>query len=252
MKTILLTFDVEEFDLPLEFGKQIEKEKQLDISKKGLDNLLSILKKHKVKATFFTTLEFAKNFPSLMKEMEKEGHEIASHGYYHSDNYKKDLSPIKKAKEAKEKLGLQIHGFRAPRFQIKEIHKLHEIGFKYDSSIHPTWIPGRYFNLFKKRKIHKIQNIEEIPLSTLPIFRLPIFWIAFKNFPLTYSKIFTKLNFLSSRYTMLYFHPWEFTNIKEFNLPKYIQKNSLKKLEDYIIFCKNNDYKFLTIKDYLI
>ena len=39
MKYILLTFDVEEFDLPLEYGQAISLEQQLEIGKKGLDEI---------------------------------------------------------------------------------------------------------------------------------------------------------------------------------------------------------------------
>lgn len=256
MKTILLTFDVEEFDLPCEFGLKIDSKKQMNTSKEGLDSLLNLLRKYDAKSTFFTTLAFAKEYPSLLKKMKEEGHEIASHGNKHSDNYTKGLYRLKEAKEEKETLlGIKIEGFRAPRFQIKEIAGLEEFNFKYDSSLHPTWIPGRYFNLNKKRAPHRRGKIVEIPISTLPLLRLPLFWIAFKNFPLLYSKIITKLNFLSSNYTMLYFHPWEFSDLREFNLPKYIKskhsKRMLKKLEDYLLFCKNNNYSFKTIESHL-
>ncbi|HDK42737.1 MAG TPA: polysaccharide deacetylase, partial [Candidatus Pacearchaeota archaeon] len=183
MKRILLTFDVEEFDLPREFNQNISEEEMYEISKNGLFAVINLLDKHSIKATFFTTSNFAKKYPKIIKDLSKQGHEIACHGYSHSDDYLNSLSNIKIAKQEIEKIiKSKINGFRAPRFKIKNILGLSEFGFIYDSSLHPTWIPGRYMNLFKKRKIHKIEDITEIPLSTLPILRLPIFWLAFKNF----------------------------------------------------------------------
>ena len=40
---ILLSFDVEEFDMPLEYNFNIAIETQMKIGKKGLDNLMPIL-----------------------------------------------------------------------------------------------------------------------------------------------------------------------------------------------------------------
>lgn len=252
MKKIILTFDLEEFDLPGEFGKPLEKEKEFEISKKGLLNLTILLDKYQIKATFFTTANFAVKYPELIRSINKK-HEIGCHGYSHSDSYSKDLSKISLAKKEIEKIiKKKIKGFRASRFEIKNISGLSEFGFSYDSSIHPTFIPGRYMNLFKKRKVHKIGNIFEVPLSVLPLLRLPIFWLAFKNFGLKYAKTFTRLN---PAYIMLVFHPWEFVALNNFKIPFYIKRKSGKKmldlLEKYITFCMEKKYCFKTIEELL-
>jgi peptidoglycan/xylan/chitin deacetylase (PgdA/CDA1 family) len=257
MKKILLTFDVEEFDFPGEFEKPLDIEQEFETSKQGLLLLRNLLAKYNIRATFFTTANFAKKYPRLIKELSKE-HEIACHGYNHSDNYCEENSflNIAKAKAELERIiGKKIIGFRAPRFQINEISKLFDLGFVYDSSVHPTWIPGRYMNLSEKRNIHKKGKILEIPLSTLPLLRLPIAWMFFRNFGLNYAKAFTKINFTFSNYTMLLFHSWEFTNLHNFKIPKYLQRNTgqtlLKMLEKYIRFSMRNKYKFEPIKRYL-
>jgi peptidoglycan/xylan/chitin deacetylase (PgdA/CDA1 family) len=254
MKQILLTFDLEEFDLPVEFGQVISQEQMFEIPKEGLNNLLFLLDKYNLSATFFTTAIFAKKYPLLLNQISKK-HEIACHGYEHSDSYIKDMQKIQSAKNEIEKIiGKKIKGFRAPRFEIKNISELSEFGFEYDSSTHPIYLPGRYFNLNQKRNVHKIRDIIEIPMSTmLPNFS--IFFLAFKNFPIQYSKIFTRINFLLRNYTMLTFHPWEFADLSSINIPNYIKKKNgrelLKMLEKYIEFCKRSGYEFETIEDYL-
>ncbi|MCX6746822.1 MAG: polysaccharide deacetylase family protein [Candidatus Pacearchaeota archaeon] len=255
MKQVLLTFDIEEFDSLFDFDYPSEEEDIFKISKNGLDKIAKLLEKNEIKATFFTTAKFAKKYPKLIREISKK-HEIACHGYSHSDNYKKDISKIDLAKKEIEKIiKKNINGFRAPRFEIKDISSLSDIGFSYDSSIHPTFIPGRYMHLFKKRKVHKIGEIIEIPLSVFPLVRLPIFWLAFKNLPLLYSKLFAKINFLSSDYLMLIFHSWEFDNLSKIKIPKYMKKKSgdefLKMLEEYIIYLKSIGCTFSTISGYL-
>lgn len=254
VKNILLSFDLEEFDMPIEFGEEIDEESSFQISKNGLNIILEILDRRGVSATFFTTANFASRFPLLVMGLVKDGHEVACHGYYHSDDYSKEIKGVVKAKEVIEKIiKKRVSGFRAPRFKIRSIAELSDLGFTYDSSIHPIYLPGRYNNLSKKRNVHRIGYIVEIPVSTLPP-NFSIFWLAFKNFPLYYSKIFTTRNFKKSNYNMLVFHPWEFTDNNKFGLPKYITRNPdklVRKFEDYLKWCGKSDFRFSRIDSYL-
>ena len=52
MGKVLLSFDVEEFDMPFEYGKEISFAEQLEISVLGTQRILNILKKHQIVATF--------------------------------------------------------------------------------------------------------------------------------------------------------------------------------------------------------
>ena len=111
---ILLSFDVEEFDTPLEYHHFISPEKQLKV---GLDGLLAIkefLTGHQIRTTLFTTANFAINYPELIREL-SWNHEIASHTFYHSTFQPKDL---KESKIALEKItGNPITGIRIPRMK---------------------------------------------------------------------------------------------------------------------------------------
>ena len=60
---ILLSFDIEEFDMPFEYGKTISFEDQMSISIEGTSLILDLLEKHQIKATFFSTVIFAINAP---------------------------------------------------------------------------------------------------------------------------------------------------------------------------------------------
>ena len=83
-KDILLTFDLEEFDLPEEYNIPINKEEQLNVTTQGLKNLLTLLDKYNIQATFFTTAYYAIKNPDLIKLISNK-HEIASHMFYHSN-----------------------------------------------------------------------------------------------------------------------------------------------------------------------
>ena len=256
MKNILLTFDIEEFDLPLEFGRNISDEEQFNISKKGTEIILELLERNNIQATFFISAKFAKQFPNLIKEISKK-HEIGLHCYEHKDDYQKMnknemFERLKRGKEIIEKIiNKIIIGFRSPRFQLVDYNILKDLGMAYDSSLHPAFIPGRYFNFLKNRNIHEKEGIKIIPISVSPILRLPIFWLAFRNFPLFYSKYITNRN---RDYVCLVFHSWEFVNIEKRDLPKLIKRNTgeklIKKLQEYINNYK--EYNFTTISSYLL
>ena len=104
----------------------------------------------------------------------------------------------------------KIIGFRAPRFRRANIDIIKKLGFRYDSSINPTIVPGRYNYFGHTRKIKKENDIIVIPMSVSPIFRLPLFWFAFKNLGLFYSKFITRMCLFDQVFVHLVFHPWEF------------------------------------------
>lgn len=82
------------------------------------EELLDLLKKYDVKASFFCVANFAKERPELIKKMQEEGHYIALHSLRHKNfmlqgvgQTKRDLEDsIKIMKE----LGVDIKYYRAP------------------------------------------------------------------------------------------------------------------------------------------
>ena len=81
-KRVLLSFDVEEFDLPLEFGGQISESEQLEIGRQGLEEALHLLDRIGVQATLFTTARLAEHASNTLRDCAGK-HEIASHGMRH-------------------------------------------------------------------------------------------------------------------------------------------------------------------------
>jgi len=64
---ILLSFDIEEFDVPREHGVELPMAEQVRISVAGSHALLEVLKKHKVRATLFCTANFAQHAPEIIQ-----------------------------------------------------------------------------------------------------------------------------------------------------------------------------------------
>jgi len=101
----------------------------------------------KVQGTFFVLGWIAERYPDLVRRIQKEGHEIACHGYAHQlvyaqsrDEFRRD---VKRAKSILEDItGEEVIGYRAPSYSITNksqwaFEVLVEEGFKYDSSIFP-------------------------------------------------------------------------------------------------------------------
>ncbi|HXB40426.1 MAG TPA: polysaccharide deacetylase family protein [Bacteroidia bacterium] len=247
---ICLTFDLEEFDLPLEYGQPITNEKQFEVTRQGMEVLLPLLDKHKVEATFFTTANFAQNNSALIKNLSKK-HEIASHSFFHASF---ETSDLKKSKETLEEIsGAKINGFRMPRMQSVSHSDLLTAGYKYDSSLHPTWLPGRYNHFSESKIIYKNNGLIVFPASVTPFFRTPLFWLSFKNFSsLKYAHLTEKcLN--KYDYVNIYLHPWEFADLSAYKLPSYIVKNQVHMLGKLAFFLEHfqNKAQFISIKNFL-
>lgn len=253
---ILLSFDIEEFDMPLEYGKDISFQDQMDISIIGTNHILDILDKHSVKVTFFSTVVFAQNASEVIQRIIQSGHELASHGYYHS---KFDTSHLSSSKTVLEEISQQeIKGFRMARMMPVDENEIAKAGYLYNSSVNPTWLPGRYNNLSKPRTYYKEAGVWQIPASVSPVFRFPLFWLSLHNLPLYLYKYLADVSYKKDGYLNLYFHPWEFTELSDkerFGFPKYVSKNSgvkmIERMDSFIQYLKDKNYPFCTISDFI-
>jgi len=182
---VLISLDVEEFDMPLEYQFQISAEEQMRIGKLGLDAVMPIIDHHQISTTLFTTANFAMHFPEAIHALAAR-HEIASHTFYHSDFSNEHL--LQSKQELEKISGQQIKGLRMPRMRVVEMSEVIKAGYLYDSSINPTWLPGRYNNLHLPRTVYKDQGMQRIPASVSPGLRIPLFWLSFKNLPIGFLK----------------------------------------------------------------
>jgi len=140
----ILSVDVEEV-----FHGEYTRQYRQNLYYRTPDNIppiLKMLKEYNVKATFFIVGEIAEKFPEIINMILEEGHEISFHGWMHEPLWK--LTPERFRREVKtfKKLHPGCIGFRAPSFSLNNKTKwalkiLCEEGFKYDSSIFPTWTP---------------------------------------------------------------------------------------------------------------
>ncbi len=247
---LLITIDLEEFDIPEEFGQSLDWSTKCAVTNEGLARLLPILDKYKVKATFFTTGAYAKANTEGVKKI-AERHEIASHALNHSSFEPQDYAA---SKIVLEKIsGQTIRGFRMPRLRPVDYEVLKETAYAYDASLNPTWLPGRYNRLCAPKIPFHNGSVHIFPSSVTPIFRVPLFWLSFKNLPLWVNKYLFK-RVMHNGLLIFYIHPWEFAHLSRFDLPMYVKRVDgeilAKKFDDFMAFIATKG-EFVTCSEYL-
>ena len=212
---IYISFDTEEFDLPLEKGVDYNTLKEgVLVSKYGIENVLQILSDESVKATFFCTSNFVLSAKELVRRIVNEGHEIASHGCDHWEPKKGDALRSKTILE--DLLGVKVLGYRQPRMFPVDNKELAACGYHYNSSLNPTFIPGRYSHLTSSRLPWIEDNVVQIPTSVSPYIRVPMFWFAFHHYPFNLYLRLVKWIIKHDNNFNTYFHPWEFYPLKDY------------------------------------
>lgn len=253
---VLLSFDIEEFDMAFEYGKSISFEDQIKISSEGTISILDLLAKNKLKATFFSTVTFAQNAKAIIQRILDEGHELASHGYYHSDFKTEHLLQSRLALE--ELSGTKVTGYRMARMMPVDETEIQKAGYTYNSSINPTWLPGRYNNRHISRTYFMQSGVLQLPASVSPISRFPLFWLSFHNLPLWFYTHLAKRTYQKDGYLNIYFHPWEFTDLQDkerFGFPNYVSKNSgaamISRMDKFMQWISTQGYPSGTISRFI-
>lgn len=189
------------------------------------ERLLRIFDTAGVSATFFVLGWVAERFPSLVRAIAAQGHEIASHGHGHRLVY--DLTrqafrdDIRRSKDVLESaIGTPVFGYRAPSYSVTTrslwaLDVLIEEGFRYDASIFPIY-HDRYGIPDSPRHPYLLQRTQpllEAPGSTVrfgPI-NLPIAGGGyFRILPYAWTRWgITRLNVGERAPAIFYLHPWE-------------------------------------------
>ena len=111
------------------------------------DQVLELLAGYGVQATFFVLGWIAERYPALVKRIADEGHEIASHSYWHYEVYKH--TPTTFREDLKRSIdvlgdvsGQTVRGFRAPSFSLRPGCEwawdvMLDLGLAYDASVFP-------------------------------------------------------------------------------------------------------------------
>ncbi len=226
----VLTFDAEEFDIPLEFGRAISEADQIRIGAAGFAAVLDALDRLDAPATFFITARLALEHPDLVRRAAAARHEIASHAWSHT-GFESDHP--RRSRETLESIsGVPLRGFRMPRMATIDHDSLVAAGYTYNSSENPTWLTRRASRSQGPTAPYFSGDLLNIPASVTPTLRLPLFWLAFKRMPEWAFRRWTASTLRSRTFASVYFHPWEFAELADTGLPWWIRRPDGARLLD--------------------
>jgi peptidoglycan-N-acetylglucosamine deacetylase len=114
----------------------------------GVARILSLLDRHRLRATFFVPGFTAERYPSVLERIVEAGHEVAHHSYLHESTIGMDRDTearmIDRGLEALDKVaGVRPLGYRAPMWELNRHTPalLIDRGFGYDSSMMDCDLP---------------------------------------------------------------------------------------------------------------
>jgi polysaccharide deacetylase family protein (PEP-CTERM system associated) len=185
--------------------------------------MLDILSRHKVQGTFFVLGWVAERYPDLVREVERRGHEIATHGYSHKlitfmtpEEFRADLERSLEVLARCSSMG--VAGFRAPSFSVTRktwwaVDILKQCGLAYDSSIFPVGFHPDYGIGDAPLEIHELDNgLTELPMSCVDLMgrRIPCSGGGyFRLLPYPVTRSLMKRCNDANRPVIFYLHPWE-------------------------------------------
>lgn len=227
--TNAMTIDVEDYFHVSAFADRVARRDWDHLESRVVKNthcLLRLLDRQQVKSTCFVLGWVAQKFPSLVRDIQKAGHEIGCHSYWHQlvyeltpDEFRRDVTLARDVLQ--EITGEPCVLYRAPSFSIVKnsqwaLEILASEGFTTDSSIYPIY-HDRYGYPAADPYLHKILTpsglIYELPGNALRVatLRLPVSGGGyFRLYPGRVTAICLRrwLN-RTDRPFMFYIHPWE-------------------------------------------
>ncbi len=191
----------------------------------NVDRILQLFADHGVTATFFTLGWIANRYPSMVRRIVANGHELASHGVAHvrADHQSRVQfsNDVRSAKQILENIGgAAVLGYRAASFSISRrnlwaLNVIDEAGYRYSSSTHP--IRHDLYGIPEQPRFafYPFSNSSflEIPITTVRLFGRN--WPAggggyFRLLPyLLFKRNLKIVEMRDQKPCTFYFHPWE-------------------------------------------
>ncbi len=253
-----MTIDVEDYFQVSAFASTIPREQWESLPcrvERNIDIALALLDEGNAHATFFTLGWIAERYPSIVRRIVDNGHELASHGYGHQrvselsrNEFNEDISRAKKILE--DLSGSPVIGYRAPSFSIGAdnlwaLDLLQEAGYQYSSSIYP--IRHDHYGMPEAPRFAHYprgkDGMLELPPTTAALLG--------RNLPAAGGGYFRLLPYQASRWLIrrvnqqdrkpciFYFHPWELDpdQPRQFNISaktRFRHYINLKRMESRI------------------
>ncbi|MFH1508120.1 MAG: polysaccharide deacetylase family protein [Candidatus Omnitrophota bacterium] len=231
------------------------------------DELLELLDKYGFKATFFVLGIIAEKMPEVIKKISSLGHEIASHGYYHTPVYR--LKPVEFRDDLRRSIRVieditqkTVIGYRAPYWSITKeslwaMDIIKESNLRYDSSISPAVNFLYGIRGAARLSYRHTTGLWEIPPSTVKILNKTVIvggGFYLRALPYWFTRGCVRSMNRKNIPALVYLHPHEIMG--------YSSKHKISIKDDFVLnFRKNtfkakliglfNDFKFCPVSEAL-
>lgn len=239
----ILTFDIEEWFhiLDNEATKTEAEWEGFESRLHGnMDKIHGMLEEQK--ATFFCLGWVARKYPEVLKEIDRKGHEIATHSDLHQLAYEQNRKTFEQdlersIKSIEDVIGKKVRTYRAPGFSLMEQNKwvfevLIKNGIEIDASIFPANRSHGGFAQFGHAEPCWIDidgmRMKEFPINLSSFAGKNLIFSGggyFRLFPYQLLDVMTK----NSDYVMTYFHPRDFDSEQ----PMVPGLNVIRKFKSY-------------------
>lgn len=222
----ILSFDIEEWFHLLEH-EEVRSERSWEGMERKLPQMLGrilrLLEEKGVEATFFCLGWVAREYPDLVREIDRAGHEVGSHSDVHTLIFEQSQAEfrdeLRRSKDSLEQvLGKPVRAFRAPGFSLVPrcswaFEILAEQQFEIDCSIFPARHSHGGFPTLEANRPMWIETpsgrLKEFPMNTARIAGQRMVFSGGGYFRLLPLPVLRRL-WGRSNYTMTYFHPRDF------------------------------------------
>lgn len=222
-----MTVDVEDYFQVSAFENYVSRNDWPSIScrvEANMERILELFDRKNIRATFFTLGWVAERFPEVVRQIVRQGHELASHGWEHvrvtnqePEQFRQDVTRTRAFLE--DLSGTEVRGYRAASYSIGAANLwaldiLADAGYQYSSSI----VPVKH-DLYGMPEASRFPfraaegRLLEIPVTTFPVGGRNINFGGggwFRLFPYRMTRwAFRRVNGQEGKPCIFYFHPWE-------------------------------------------
>jgi hypothetical protein len=164
-------------DLEADFSGALQDEYSLFRRPAEIRQLLDLLQEKGVKLSVFAVGKLLEMFPDVITLLESYGAEFHCHSYSHDPAATDTEEEIRLGREAHlRRFGAPPLGYRAPdgRISPEGIRNLEKHGFRFDSSIFPSYYPNPFKYLFRRASIHRVKGTDLVEIPNTPVSALRI------------------------------------------------------------------------------
>lgn len=267
MENISKVFNIKEklacitLDFEMDYGDRINDFNILKFNEKEIFNLAKVFLDLDIPISAFIRTDLLTNYSKSLDVIEKIAKDYHSHSHTHNVENFDNKQEISNSVSVFEKyFGYQPIGYRSPQGVLNnnDVKVIENCGFKFSSSVFPSFRPGKFNNLsIPISPFIYENNIIELPFSVVPKLRYVISLTYLKLLGLRMNNILFSLFGLPNVIIFdSHLHDY-IINEKSFNqLPVRLRLawgrnkySGVRYFKNFIKLLKGKKYKFITMTD---